>query len=410
MNERSTFFWRSVDSILSQLGQAASSLMLTLTFSHVLDPVAFGILAAFWGIWMLLMSMNRAVFGEQLIAQSEDALLRHGYLDFGFLWSSAGLILAVSVACLLNAFAVIPALVCVGLFVTSDMVRYSEMSGGRALASQKFVLLPVELIRLMAGLIALCLALTDVSAPWPTVFAFLASVTWVVFGLVTEGMPKVSRAVAFVRRREKFERLMTLQFLTGTGLSQAIPFLALSAFGAANFGAIRLAQSVLSPMTLITSAFQPSLIRLYASRKSAGGLAKIVAATVGLSLAVGGVMTAVALVGISFLGKYLIPPEQVDGVMKILLPTAVLLSLVVVGQPGGAVIKVFRFGGISFLGQAIGIVVTLVLSIFATSRNIEVFVWALAVGSATTVTATYLLLAFGLSRTNRRGVTDSDGT
>lgn len=410
MNERMVFFWRSVDTIVSQLGQAASSLMLTLTFSHVLDAAEFGVLAAFWAIWMLLMSMNRAVLGEQLIAQSHDPEIRHGYLDFGFIWSAFGLILAAIVACLLNSVELIPALMCVGLFVTSDMVRYSEMAGGRVAGPQRFVLLPMEFIRLGSGLIALCLALTSALAPWPTVFAFLSSATWAVFGLIVGGMPKIGRAALFLRRREKFERLMTLQFLTGTGLSQAIPFLALSAFGAANYGAIRLAQSVLSPMTLFTSAFQPSLIRLYANRRNSGGLAKAVAITVGLSLAVGLAMTAVALLAVSFLGKFVIPEEQVDAVNAILLPTAVLLSLVVVGQPGGAVIKVFRFGGISFLGQSIGIVVTLVLSILATYRNIEVFVWAMAIGSATTVTTTYLLLALGLSRSRRRRVTDSDRT
>jgi len=383
--------------------------MLTLTFVHVLDPVSFGILAAFWAIWMLVMSMNRAVFGEQLIAQANEPDLRHGYLDFGFLWSAVGIFVAVGVACLTKNYAIIPAILCVALFVTSDMVRYSEMAGGRVNASQKFVLLPIELVRLGLGSIALWMALNDLSSPWPTVFAFLSSAVWVVFGLVVGGRPKLGRASVFVRRREKFEHLMTVQFLTGTGLSQMIPFLALNAFGAAQFGAIRLAQSVLSPMTLVTSAFQPSLIRLYASRRKAGNLAKAVVGTVALSLSVGVVMTIVAIAGVDILGRYLIPPNQVDAVNQILVPIAVLLSLVVVGQPGGALIKVFRFGGISLLGQAVGIGVTLVLCILATHRDIQTFVWALAVGSATTVTSTYLFLAFGLSRTYRGRVANSDG-
>lgn len=409
MSKRRLALWRSLDSVVSQLGQAASSLMLTLTFVNILDPVSFGVLAAFWAIWMLIMSMNRAVFGEQLIAQAHEPDLRHGYLDFGFLWSAMGIIVAVGVACLTRTYGLIPAILCVALFVTSDMVRYGEMAGGRVDGKQQFVLLPIELLRLGAGSIALWMALSELPGPWTTVFAFLSSAVWVVFGLVVGGRPKLCRASTFVRRREKFERLMTVQFLTGTGLSQVIPFLALNAFGAAQFGAIRLAQSVLSPMTLVTSAFQPSLIRLYASRRKAGNLAKAVAGTVALSLSVGAVMTLVAVAGVDILGRYLIPPNQVDAVNQILVPIAVLLSLVVVGQPGGALIKVFRFGGISLLGQAVGISVTLVLCILATHRDIQAFVWALAVGSATTVTSTYLLLALGLSRTYRGGISDGDG-
>lgn len=409
MTKRRLVLWRSVDSIVSQLGQAASSLMLTLTFVNVLDAASFGVLAAFWAVWMLIMSMNRAVFGEQLIAQSHLPDLRHGYLDFGFLWCGLGTLIAVGVACLSNAYGLIPAIICIGLFVTSDMVRYGEMADGRVDASKKFVLLPTELVRLGTGFVALWLALSDVSGTSATVFAMLSSAVWVVFGLVVGGVPRPAQAAAFVRRREKFEGQMTIQFLTGTGLTQVIPFLALHAFGAAQFGAIRLAQSMLSPMTLLTSAFQPSLIRLYASRRETGHLSKAVVGTVALSLSVGAVMTAIAIVGIDIFGRHLIPAAQADTVNRILVPMAVLLALVVVGQPGGALIKVFRFGGISLLGQVIGISVTLILCVLATQRDIQAFVWALAVGSATTVTATYLLLALGLSRTYRRRIADRDG-
>lgn len=408
MSERKLMFWRSVDSFASQLGQAGASLVLTLTFSHLLEASDFGVLAAFWAIYMLFMSLNRAVFGEQLIAQSDDIEMRHGYLDFGFLCSSIGLVLAVGIACMLGNFDIILALISVGLFVASDVVRYGEMAGGRGAVTRRFVLLPIEFIRLAFGLLALLLALSGEAPLWSVGFACLSSATWVVFGLAVEGLPRMSRAIQFLRRKQKFERLMTAQFLVGTGLSQAVPFLALSAFGSASYGSIRLAQSVLSPMALVTSAFQPSLIRLYANRKKSGGLARAVVVTVGLSLVVGVAMTLVALSAVAFLGRFVIPAEQIDAVHRILMPTAVLLSLVVVGQPGGAIIKVFRFGGISFLGQTIGITVTVVLSLLAIHQSIEVFVWGMAVGSATTVTSTYLLLVFGLRHAYGRRVADSD--
>ncbi|WP_427006383.1 hypothetical protein [Pseudarthrobacter sp. H2] len=410
MTKQYGLVWRALDSVISQLSQAAVNLMTTLTFINILTPSDFGFLAAFWSVWMLLMSMNRAVFGEQLIAQSHDPEIRHGYLDFGFLWSALGILTTVVVAVSTDLSSLIPGVLCVALFVVSDMVRYGEMAGlGPLEEARGFVLMPIELIRLGASLLALIIALLNGSTYLSVGFALASSVVWIVVGLRMNGFPRFSRAVAFVRRKEKFEGLMAFQFLTGTGLSQVIPFLALHAFGAAQFGAIRIAQSILSPITLLTSAFQPSLIRLFAERQKSGRFGKFMISTILVSVSVASLMALIAVWGISVLGDFIIPPGQAEVVDELLLPVAVSLSFVVVGLPGGALIKVRRLGAVSFWGQVMGMCVTLILCVLATSQSIRDFVWALAFGSVSTVISTYVLLVGSSVRSRSSRVPDSNG-
>lgn len=398
--------WRSFDTVIAQLGQAGVSFMTTLTFVHVLDAGDFGLLAAFWSIWMLLMAMNRAVFGEQLIAQSQDPNVRLGYLDFGYIWASVAILVSLVTAFLSDQQALIPGMLAVAFFVVSDMIRYSEMAEERKPGTRRLVLLPLEFVRIVASSVALVMALANFSPWWPISLALLSSMVWIIFGLHSNGFPKLGRAIAFVRRKEKFEALMTVQFLTGSGLQQVIPFLALHAFGAAQFGAMRLAQSVLSPMTVLTSAFQPALIRVYANSRQRGNFSKVVSGTVLLSMCIGAFMTWLAVWGVGVAGYLIIPSDQARDVSQILTPTAVILSLVVVGQPGGALIKVFRLGGVSLLGQAAGIAVTMVLCVLATRQDLPAFVWALAIGSASTVVSTYVFLVIGLARARLSRVTD----
>ena len=406
MHSKPATVWRALDSAVSQLAQAASSLMTTLTFVNLFDTQSFGVWAACWAIWMLLMSMNRAVFGEQLIAQSHNPEMRHGYLDFCFFWVTAGITVALIVALAAGGATLLPGILCIAFFVASDMVRYSEMARQDELPVRRLSLLPIEGLRLVTVAAALAMALAGWAPLWPTTLALISSLIWVGVGMRSSGIPKLERARFFLRRREKFERLMTIQFLTGTGLAQVIPFLALHAFGAAQFGAIRLTQSVLSPMTLLASAFQPSLIRLYASRRTAQNLPKVVLSTVLLSIFVGACMTFIAIWIVNVAGELLIPSSQAEAVNQILAPIAVLLSMVVVGQPGGALIRVFRLGSASLWGQNVGISVTVVLGVLATQQDLATFVWALAAGSATTVLSTYILLVAQLVRSQRSRVPD----
>jgi O-antigen/teichoic acid export membrane protein len=413
MTSRIQSVWRALDTIAAQLGQAGVSFMTTLTFVHVLSASEFGFVAAFWSVWLILMAMNRAVFGEQLIAQSYDARLRRvregrGYLDFGYIWASAGVVVSILIAFLADFQSLIPAILTVAFFVVSDMVRYGVMAEDRKEPGRGVALLPLELVRISSSAVALFMALANFSAGLPTVFALASSLVWIIFGLGSTGVPSFRRAVSFVRRKEKFEALMSIQFLTGTGLSQLVPFLALHAFGAAPFGAMRLAQSVLAPITVLTSAFQPSLIRVYSSNRHSRRFSKIVAVSVLSSLCVGVLMTWLAIWGVGIAGDLLIPSAQATAVGDILTPTAVILSLVVVGQPGGALIKVFRLGAVSLSGQIIGIIVTLVLAVLATQHDLKTFVWALATGSASTVIATYGLLIFGLARARFSRVADGN--
>lgn len=395
---------RSLDSVISQLSQAAVSLLTTLTFVHLLSPNDFGILAAFWSIWMLLMSMNRAVFGEQLIAQAKDAEIRLGYLDFGFIWSTIGMAFTATIAISLGLESLIPGLICVSLFVVSDMVRYGEMAGRRPSDLRNFTLVPVELVRLALSGLAFVAALVGLPVYWSVILALTSSAVWVALGVRLNGLPRLARARKFLRRKEKFEGLMAIQFLTGAGVSQLTPFLALHAFGAAQFGGIRLAQSLLSPMTLLTSAFQPTLIHFYAARRGSGRVFRMLFATIAISTLVAGLMMLVALWGINAFGAYLIPEGQAEVVASILLPMGVLLTLVVVGQPGGALIKVQRMGAAGLWGQVVGACVTLAFCLLAMQLGIQAFVWALAVGSASTVLATYVLILVTLARSRNRPV------
>ncbi|MDV2976880.1 UNVERIFIED_CONTAM: hypothetical protein Q9R71_06820 [Actinomycetes bacterium ARC8] len=404
-------YYRALDSVLAQMAQAAVSLLTTLTFVRLLSPTDFGILTAIWSIWMLLMSMNRTVFGEQLLAQRDDGQARHGYQDFGFAWATVGIALSVLIPVLTGAMALIPGLVCVAMFVVSDMVRYGEMARRDSLEFPK-ALLPVELVRLALSALAFAAVLLQLHPACSVSLALASSSIWIFLGIRLNGLPQLGHAWRFIRNKEKFEGLMVLQFLTGAGASQITPLLALHAFGAAQFGGIRLAQSLLSPMTLVTSAFQPTLIRFYASRKNSGKIAAVLVVTILGSAAIAACMTVLALWAIKTFEALVIPETQRSVVESILLPMVVLLGLVVVGQPGGALIKVLRMGGASFWGQAVGSCVTLFLCVVAAQQNIQAFVWALALGSASTVLGTYLLIGITLihlrNRSGSRRVADGN--
>ena len=403
---------RSLDSPFAQLGQAAVSLLTTLTFVRILTPTEFGVLTAVWSIWMLLMSMNRTVFGEQLLAQSADKGAHYGYLDFGFFWSSIGVIVTGLIAVVAGMAHLVPSLICVALFVVSDMVRYGEMARRNATAGVKGLLLPLEILRLMLSGVAFLISFTELANYVTTTLALLSALVWVVVGFRVSGVPQFGKAIDFIRRKEKFEGLMVVQFLTGAGASQITPLLALHAFGAAQFGGIRLAQSILSPMTLLSSAFQPNIIRYYASKSGSRGVGKRLLATIAISVAVASAMTLVAWLAILNFGSSLIPASQAPVVHSILLPTIILLSLVVVGQPGGALIKVHRLGGAGLWGQVVGTCATLSFCLLAVQYDIKMFVWALAAGSACTVSGTYLLIAVTLrsvrARPRHRRVADGN--
>lgn len=410
---KSSYKWlQALDSPLSQLGQAAVSLLTTLTFVRILVPTEFGVLTAVWSVWMLLMSMNRTVFGEQLLAQTRDQTTRHGYLDFGFLWSFLGVVVTGFVAVLIGMPHLVPSLVCVSLFVVSDMVRYGEMARTSTVAGVRGLLVPFELLRLLLSGLALATSLWALPSYLPTILALMSALVWVVIGLRVNGIPHFARAAHFIRKKEKFEGLMMIQFLTGAGASQVTPLLALHAFGAAQFGGIRLAQSILSPMTLLTSAFQPNVIRYFASKSGSRGVARRLISTIAISVGVASAMTLVAWLAILNFGSYLIPSSQASIVNSLLLPTIILLSLVVVGQPGGAVIKVHRLGVASLWGQIVGTCATLSFCLLAVQYDIQMFVWALAAGSACTVGGTYLLIAITLrsmrGRPRHRRVANGD--
>ncbi|WP_413248295.1 hypothetical protein [Sinomonas flava] len=378
------------------------SFLLTLTFVRVFSPAEFGIVSGFWTIWILLMSMSRAVFGEQLIAQAGDSGLRRGYMDFGYLWTTVGLIISVVFLALTDAMTVAVPVACIALFVLSDIVRYQVMSGWNMFRDRGSWLSPWDLIRLAFCGVGYSIASLHGSEALALLSCFASSSVWVVLSLLSTGAPAFRGAIEFVRQKKGFEGLIALQFLTGTGAAQLIPFMALQAFGLAQYGGIRLTQSLLSPITLLVSALQPGLIAAMAERRERSAARKFLFLATPISVILATLLSVAVVFVIEQGQRFLIPPEHSAVISELIVPTSVLLALVVVALPGGATVRVFRLGGASLVGQLVGVLMTAGFAALAMRADIVTFVWALAGGSAVTVATTYILVFAALRPRGRR--------
>lgn len=385
---------------ITVLSLAGANFFLTIAFSLALDPNDFGICAAFWLALTLITSAVRAIFGEQLLAHpsTEDQI---------GLTSLAGLntvlfVAAISVTVLaIGRLDLVLAVLSFGLLAGSDPIRYVRIAQADNLSP--FVLPGLDLLRGGISLLAWVAALAGVGA-WA-----IGAIAMVVGGLgfVTSWRgATLRRAIRYVKSRGAFEVALSAQFALSTAIGQLLPMLALGAFGPALFGQIRLAQTYVSPAMTAASAFQPMMIQAIAKNASRGPHPRTsLVRPIALLLAVGTGTLAAVLVA-TFL--WLEPNDQPDIIAALIVPACVASLAAIVGQPGGAIIRVRKLGWISLNGQIIGAVVGLFACVVALDAGVIAFAWALASYSVATVVATYFLLVVSVLKSRARRNTDEN--
>lgn len=387
---------RVLDTAASQILQSASSFLMTLGFAHFLAPSDFGLLSSIWLVWMLILSMNRTVFAEQLLTRRGDDPASTGYADFSAAWIIFLLLATGATVTVMQAWAVLPGAVFIALFIAADAIRYWFMANsGVGLFSLKTPLTALESIRtlLAAGFLWLSVCCPESSAlAWTAV---IPGAVWLVPVLRRFRPVRFRHAWDYLKQRGAFEAFMTTQFLTVTAGSQLLPMLALPAFGAAQFGGLRLTQSLVSPAALVGTAFQPALLTLFAGTTRKRERCRLLLLAIAAFSAFAAVIVAVGLLIVGLTGHIWIPPTQQSAVSALLLPSLAAVAFTVIGQPGGALLRVLRWGGLSLAGQAAGLTAGLVLALLVVGQpgNLLVqFAWALAAGQAVTVTVTYVLM------------------
>lgn len=380
-----------ITSVLSQLGQSLNSLAATLIFAHHLQPASFGILSAFWLAWMLLMSLLRSVFGEQVLVRGPAHHSSVGYIDFVLTLVAVALIGSVAAVLLSRNLVILPGLIYVAMFVASDAARYAKLSTSAEGASSRSLIV-ADGLRFVVTVAALVLLwVLDTSDLAVLCVCIAASVSlFLVRGV--EGRLSLKRGWRYIRSAGAFEKQLIIQFLLGTGLAQSAPYLALLSFGPASLGALRLGQSILSPVTLVTTAFQPKLLVSMAAVGNLRSFRQSLIHAMWIFTFIACSLGVLVFSSFDAISDLILPTEFQQAVQQILLPIVVLLSLSVVGQPGGAAIRVLRLGQVSLVGQLIGVVVTIALAVMTLQASFTLFVWALAIGASTTVTASYVLL------------------
>lgn len=382
---------------LSQMSQAGVSFLGTLLFVHALGPRDFGVYAASLTIGVVFMSAARSILGEQLIAGNSRAA---GYLDLTILLTAVALF-GVGMAVATLDTGLLLAVLYVVLFVASDAVRYYEIS--RAEIAR--VLLRLNVIDLSrVALVGIGLAFSIVGESMIAIALALGSgIIWLIRGAMITGVPKLRLAGQFLGSLGRFEAATAAQFAVGTLASQAIPFVALAAYGAAEFGSLKLAQSLCAPIALLGTAFVPALIRHVASRGDFEQQVRAMQRGLQIALVTSFVASVVAVAAIQFVGPFLVPAPN-WGTVALLIPQSVIATaLVLVGQPGGALIRVRQMARLAVLGQLAGVAAAWVLALITVAYGLPTFAWAMTLGSALTVASTYILLFLRIARHKRRG-------
>jgi hypothetical protein len=388
--------------VLSQILQSAANFVATITFARVLDLQAFGIVATFWLVWTLVMSANRAIFGEQLLTGAVDGVT--GYVQFSLMLFLVGS--PISIVALLALQGewqlVLPVMFGVG-FACSDGVRYA------AFAARWSSILKVDSVRVTLAAIGFLVSLSSDSHLAASIIMTCSTLPWLVLGLLRVWGSDLRAMISYVLARGTFEIQMAFQFAITTLLSQALPLLMLPRLGPAAFATIRLAQSFANPAATLLAAFQPELIRRFSRIVEPSGhlrdLRKVGAAWVGLAL----LLSCFGFVMAWFLLPALIGQEKSDQVSALLLPAFAGVLFVASGQPGGALIRCLRLGSISLTGQLMGLAISLVAILVALhEQSVVGTAWALALGSAATVVISYVLLFRYLMATRSRGSYDDE--
>lgn len=390
----------------SQSAQSATSFLVTLAFAQLFTPLQFGVIAGVWLIWMLIMSFNRSVFTEQLLVQGVQHDCSQGYGAFFILWTS---VLALATAIYLsfsNGLELLPGVVYIAGFVGSDAIRYWFLAHTDNQSTfSRFLLIRVEIVRAMLAAVFFFLS-RDSSRPGSIIWiAVVIGLLWPAVAWWRLKRVRLEKAFSYLRNKSKFEVLLALQYFLATGTAQLFPLLAVPLFGASAFGSMRLAQSSLSPLALLGTAFQPAMIKAFADHKDQRRVIRrlvmaIVVCTLAALLVGGGALGAVMLTG-----HYWLPVAQTATVQSLALPIIVALGFVLIGQPGGALIRALRLGSISLSGQIVGLLGGAVAMgvIIAKGGELIEFAWAVSAGTVSTVLGTYVLLFIGLKRSGAGG-------
>lgn len=389
--------YRVADSAGSQILQSATSFFVTLSFVNCFSPSDFGIYSAGLIIWMLILSLNRSVFGEQLVVVGSGHASGFGYGAFMGSWLALLFLISLGAVWLVNAWVILPGLFFMVGFVASDAVRYwllSSRTQSRTVLA--FGMLPIELSRTVMAAMSMWFALSGNIAAALTL-APIAGFAWILLFVSCAVRWRLKDAIVYLRGRDAFEGVMLIQYFTVTGVSQLLPTVALGAFGSAAFGGLRLTQNFLAPATLLGTALQPTLLRVF-GRTDHRGVNNLLLKAIGLFTVIGLTMGSISYAFFELFGRRVIPSSQYDLVAELVVPVILAIAFVVLGQPGGALIRVLRLGKISLWGQVAGIGIGSALVLLAASQNIHLMAYALAAGTASTVLVTYVLLVRELHR------------
>jgi isoprenylcysteine carboxyl methyltransferase (ICMT) family protein YpbQ len=350
---------------------------------------------------MLILSFNRSVFAEQLISQGLSSIRSKGYGSFIFAWTAVLLAISSWAAVVMGLNSAIPGILYIAGFVASDAVRYWVMAHlEEEWTHSPYLLTYNEGLRCVAS--GLFYVLTKV---YPEAYALvwvavLIGWLWPVSAIFLFDRLRFSDTWAYLKNKSRFEIFMAVQYLTATGAAQLLPLTALPVFGTSAFGGMRLAQSSLAPLALLGSALQPSAIKSFSKLSRPSRVGRQLLRALAIYFAVSVVSALGAWTVVQTTAEHWLPADQVDTVRSVSLPIIASLALVLVGQPGGAVIRTMRLGALSLAGQLFGISWACVsaLYVFSNSGNLLNFVWALSGGTIATVVGTYVLLFVKLYR------------
>ncbi|WP_068397070.1 hypothetical protein [Kribbia dieselivorans] len=378
---------------LPQVLQSGTNFLLTLGFAHALAPQAFGVLSAFWLVWMLVLSFNRTVFGEQLIARAHTGTSVVGYGSVLTPWiAGLAVITLVVLGMLGDATALLPGVLCVILFVASDAVRY-DLIHTSVVEHGGWSLLGWETVRAVLAVAFYIAVVASAPAGLVAVLAIATGGVLLLPALPAAGRLRVGGARAWLSTMGSFEAWMSLQFFTLTAANHLLPLAAATLFSASAFGSLRLTQSVTNPAALVATAFQPVLITTFGKAVREGHrLRSLLARIVGLAVVGAVVISAAAVAVVVGTGRWWLPADQTSAVSYLILPAIVAVGWVMIGQPAGALIRVLHLGRQSMAGQLIGLAITLAAVAVLLPHGILGFTWALTIGTAATMIATYALI------------------
>jgi hypothetical protein len=365
---------------LTVLSLAAGSFFLTISFSIVLNPSDFGLVAAFGLALALVSSAIRAVFAEQVLVATDREQFA-GLTALTLFTTATAIVTSGAILQSLGQFHLFLSVLPFVLFAGSDPIRYVRLAQQDSLS-----LVQLPGIDMLRGCFAFAACLVASHGGSVTAVQGVAIAVGAM-GFITDWRGAGPTAAwRYLRSRGAFERLVLIQFVVSIGVGQLLPTMAIGAFGTAAFGQIRLAQTYVGPAATIASALQPGLIRGFVRSERDGVGRGNVARTVGIMFSVGLVITGLVLAVATFFGGPSVPD------------TALLLAagsgglVAIAGQPGGALIRVRRLGAVSLGGQVIGALVGFGLAVSTIQLGAHLFAWSLAGYTAATVVATYILL------------------